>query len=370
LIFISCQFFFLFLTMIIFYYCYFLSHSMVAACMSNHIQYLAHDIAAANGLDAAEFIGVSVPSLTGVLTYGRIISNSMDGRLNAASVMLEGDDSLSRGCRVRLDLTNIESFALFPGQVCVIQGRNDTGQVLVVQQMYTNAHPHAAGSLVEQMQQARPLTIMYAAGPFHLCPLASAAIAEAAQPDELDFTAFLDLIEHAQRCSPDVLILSGPFIDADSDIVRCGGANTENVCLRSGRDDELLASLLVHVRAKLSGTKSRVRVFIVSDDDDDDDDDYSSSSYSLFSLLIIMYYCLAGGDCAEYARFGIASRLPSTSAARRSGAQPGLYTGAESVHVARQQLCHWRVRRGCHVRPVHEFVHQECQGSCDARLRV
>jgi hypothetical protein len=39
---------------------------------------------------------------TPVLTYGRIIAESMDGRLNAASVMLEGDDSLSHGYRVKL----------------------------------------------------------------------------------------------------------------------------------------------------------------------------------------------------------------------------------------------------------------------------
>ena len=37
-----------------------------------------------------------------MLTYGRIIAESMDGRLNAASVMLEGDDSLSHGYRVKL----------------------------------------------------------------------------------------------------------------------------------------------------------------------------------------------------------------------------------------------------------------------------
>jgi DNA polymerase alpha subunit B len=232
--------------------------------MNNRIQHLAHEIAAENGLDATEFTGVSVPSQTGVLTYGRIISDSMDGRLNAASVMLEGDDSLSHGYRVRLDLTEVESFALFPGQVCVIEGHNVTGQVLVVQKIYTNARLPAASSTTAEMQQQRPLTIMYAAGPFHLCPPAPAAptsIAEAAQPSTLDIVPLVDLIVHAKRCTPDVLILSGPFIDAEADIVARVGT-TENFCLRSDRDEELLSDILSYVQSQLSGTKTNVHTLL------------------------------------------------------------------------------------------------------------
>lgn len=47
---------------------------------------------------------------------GRICCDS-NGKLNAQSVLLEGSQDLSSGVRVKLDLSEIRQFALFPGQV-------------------------------------------------------------------------------------------------------------------------------------------------------------------------------------------------------------------------------------------------------------
>ena len=140
---------------------------------------------------------------TPVLTYGRIIAESMDGRLNAASVMLEGDDSLSHGYRVKLgalrdaffqncvhnknlcgsvfhlnscvcclffrlaaDLSEIESFAIFPGQIVVIEGNNATGQVLVAKKIYTNARLPAATTNEANMEN-------FQVGNSHICTFLS-----------------------------------------------------------------------------------------------------------------------------------------------------------------------------------------------------
>jgi len=52
-----------------------------------------------------------------VLMVGRICCDS-EGRLNERSVLLEGSIELSNGMRTKLDLSKLEGFKLFPGQVC------------------------------------------------------------------------------------------------------------------------------------------------------------------------------------------------------------------------------------------------------------
>ena len=51
-----------------------------------------------------------------VLVVGRVCCDS-EGRLNERSVLLEGSVELSGGHRVRLDLSKLDAFRIFPGQV-------------------------------------------------------------------------------------------------------------------------------------------------------------------------------------------------------------------------------------------------------------
>ncbi len=48
---------------------------------------------------------------------GRIVCDS-EGHLNASSVLLEGTLQHSQGHSVKLDLSQLPSYRLFPGQVC------------------------------------------------------------------------------------------------------------------------------------------------------------------------------------------------------------------------------------------------------------
>ena len=50
-----------------------------------------------------------------VLAVGRVCCDS-EGRLNECSVLLEGSMELSGGQRVRLDLSKLQNFRVFPGQ--------------------------------------------------------------------------------------------------------------------------------------------------------------------------------------------------------------------------------------------------------------
>lgn len=48
---------------------------------------------------------------------GRVCCDAGEGRLNEASVQLEGDVATSKGARVRLDLSRVPSLRIFTGQV-------------------------------------------------------------------------------------------------------------------------------------------------------------------------------------------------------------------------------------------------------------
>ena len=47
---------------------------------------------------------------------GRICCDS-EGRLNEHSILLEGSIDLSNGARTKLDVSKLDNFKLFPGQV-------------------------------------------------------------------------------------------------------------------------------------------------------------------------------------------------------------------------------------------------------------
>jgi hypothetical protein len=48
---------------------------------------------------------------------GRIVCEAEGGSLNDTAVVLEGDTALSEGARAALDLSQLSSYRLFPGQV-------------------------------------------------------------------------------------------------------------------------------------------------------------------------------------------------------------------------------------------------------------
>lgn len=47
---------------------------------------------------------------------GRIVCDSA-GQLNAQSIILEGSSRTSKGNRIHLDISELQSYTLFPGQV-------------------------------------------------------------------------------------------------------------------------------------------------------------------------------------------------------------------------------------------------------------
>ncbi|NXF57631.1 DPOA2 polymerase, partial [Ciccaba nigrolineata] len=82
-----------------------------------------------------DFASVSLPSQEPVTVLGQIGCDS-NGKLNAKSVVLEGDREHSSGGQIPLDLSELQEYSLFPGQIVALEGTNNTGRRMVVSKLY------------------------------------------------------------------------------------------------------------------------------------------------------------------------------------------------------------------------------------------
>jgi hypothetical protein len=148
---------------------------------------------------------VNMPAQEKAWYCGRICCEGDHGNINASSVLLEG----ANGKRVRLDLSHVMQFAVFPGQIVVLRGNNTSGESIIVREMWSDATLPMAKTPADKMATwneteaflgGMPLSIMTASGPF-----TSSA--------DLTYKPIQDLLDHAAQQKPDVLILTGPFVD-------------------------------------------------------------------------------------------------------------------------------------------------------------
>jgi hypothetical protein len=148
---------------------------------------------------------VNMPAQEKAWYCGRICCEGDNGNINASSVLLEG----ANGKRVRLELSHVVQFAVFPGQIVVLRGNNTSGESIIVREMWSDATLPMAKTPADKMATwneteaflgGMPLSIMTASGPF-----TSSA--------DLTYKPLQDLLDHAAQQKPDVLILTGPFVD-------------------------------------------------------------------------------------------------------------------------------------------------------------
>mmetsp|Transcript_6307 Transcript_6307/g.9703 ORF Transcript_6307/g.9703 Transcript_6307/m.9703 type:complete len:604 (+) Transcript_6307:167-1978(+) len=148
----------------------------------------------------AEIEAVGVPRQDKILCVGRICNEAHEGRLNATSLMLEGSRLTSNGARVHLDVSDLKKpYSLFPGQIVAVEGTNVTGRKLVAENIFEGARPSVKPDCDVDKGD---LQIMAVAGPF-------------TTSDNFDYAPMRDLIEVVRTSQPDVVILSGPFVDIE-----------------------------------------------------------------------------------------------------------------------------------------------------------
>ncbi|KHO01477.1 DNA polymerase alpha, subunit B [Metarhizium album ARSEF 1941] len=177
-------------------------------------------------LEDSAFGSAASQSTTEVVAVGRIASDSTEGRLNPASLVLETSRRTGMGLRVPLKMDKIREWCFFPGQIVALRGHNASGNEFVVNQILDIPLLPNAASTASALEGHRaklkghadamdpdadpaPLTIMYASGPY-------------TADDSLDYEPLHALCSRAADSYADALVLTGPFLDIDHPLIATG----------------------------------------------------------------------------------------------------------------------------------------------------
>jgi DNA polymerase alpha subunit B len=173
-----------------------------------------------HNLPDSSFGNPAAQSSSEVVAVGRIACDQPDGKLNAASVVLETSRRMGAGMRVPLKFENGTGYDLFPGKIVAIRGTNVSGEYFSVSEtLPLPLLPPAASTpselevynerLADASGETRPLSYLIASGPY-------------TPETDLTFPALHSLISTATTQRPDVLILTGPFLDLEHPLLASG----------------------------------------------------------------------------------------------------------------------------------------------------
>jgi DNA polymerase alpha subunit B len=180
-------------------------------------------------------------STSEIVAVGRIASDSLEGKLNTASIVLETSRRTGAGLRVPLKVDSLSSVNFFPGQIVALRGINASGNYFSVKEVLpTPLLPPAASSAatidnINERLEAdtnSPLNVMIASGPY-------------TADDNLDFEPLQEICNKASESYADGLILLGPFLDIEHPLLVSGDFDLPDV---KGYDPETatLATVFRH----------------------------------------------------------------------------------------------------------------------------
>ena len=127
----------------------------------------------------------------------------------------------SSGRRVTLDIKNIPSFSLFPGQIVMVKGINSSGRCMVASEIIEGIPKPLPRTIPSKLldyhqsphlQGGAPLHVMVACGPF-------------TTTENLNYDPFQDLLSKVLGDKPDLVILIGPFVDVTQPLLASGDAS-------------------------------------------------------------------------------------------------------------------------------------------------
>ncbi|OBT87891.1 hypothetical protein VE02_02652 [Pseudogymnoascus sp. 03VT05] len=179
-----------------------------------------------HSLDDSAFGSAASKSVDEIVAIGRIASDSADGKLNTASLVLETSRRMGNGLRVPLRLGSVAGFQFFPGQIVALRGINASGEEFTVSEVLDipllpvaastpqglEAHIQRLRGGLDAMNDdsaAAPLNILIGAGPY-------------TTDDNLDFEPLHALCSQAADTYADALILIGPFLDTEHPLLASG----------------------------------------------------------------------------------------------------------------------------------------------------
>ena len=183
-----------------------------------------------HSLQDSSFGNPTAPSTTEIITVGRIASDSPEGKLNTASLVLETSRRMGAGRRVALQVDGLSSYDFFPGQIVALKGMNANGDAFRVSEVLSIPGLPEAATLPSDLDMinarlaaqtdprdentslntsTHPTNILIASGPYTPSP-------------NLDFSALTALLTRANNLRADALVLLGPFLSLSHPAVQLG----------------------------------------------------------------------------------------------------------------------------------------------------
>jgi DNA polymerase alpha subunit B len=154
-----------------------------------------------------------------IIAVGRIVPDSLEGKLNTASLMLETSRRTGAGLRVPLKIDSLQSAQFFPGQIVALRGINASGEYFSVKEILPVPLLPPAASSPESLDTTnerlggsdppQPLDIFIACGPY-------------TADSNLDFEPLKEICQKAADRSADGLLLMGPFLDLEHPLLASG----------------------------------------------------------------------------------------------------------------------------------------------------
>ncbi|KAJ9216020.1 hypothetical protein DTO166G4_2264 [Paecilomyces variotii] len=170
------------------------------------------------GDEDVTFGDAATQSTSEIIAVGRIASDSLEGKLNPASLVLETSRRTGAGLRVPLKVDSLPVH-FFPGEIVALKGINASGQYFSVKEVLpipllppAASTPAALDAINERLggsESAQPLNILISSGPY-------------TADDNLEFEPLKELCQKAADQCADSLILMGPFLDIEHPLVASG----------------------------------------------------------------------------------------------------------------------------------------------------
>lgn len=203
-------------------------------------------------LEDSAFGSAASQSTSEVVAVGRIASDSMEGKLNTASLVLETSRRTGMGLRVPLKIDHMATWSFFPGQIVALRGSNATGNEFVVKEVLEIPLLPSAASAPAALRAHRekllggpdamadsdaapaPLAMLFAAGPY-------------TADDNLDYEPLHALCAQAADTHADALILAGPFVDVDHPLIATGDFDLPDEAASQDPDTATMATVFKYL---------------------------------------------------------------------------------------------------------------------------
>jgi DNA polymerase alpha subunit B len=203
-----------------------MKYSESSEVLDDRIDEFKNVIQAHHKLEDEAFGSAASQGINEIIAVGRIASDSSDGKLNLASLVLETSRRTGSGLRVPLKMGALSGYQFFPGQIVALRGINVSGEDFLVNEILEvpslpvaastpagiEAHTQRLRGDPEAMDSdsaPAALNVLVAAGPY-------------TADDNLDFEPLHELCRQAADTYADALILSGPFLDMEHPLLASG----------------------------------------------------------------------------------------------------------------------------------------------------